>query len=268
MMKVTLTANPNAIHDWLRRSQAQIVKAATQALNDTAFKLRKDVQAEMRAVFDRPTQYILSSVQVKKATEQKLEAIVEPTYMGGKGVEPSKILKAEVYGGPRRLKRSEVLLRDKGILPSGYYTVPGYGAKHLFDQYGNLRGSFIVQLLSCMQAFKEQGYRANMTQKRKDKLANRGKTASGYAVINGVEYFVSQGQLPGGKGVHDKANPTWHLPPGIFARSSIHGFKLTSILMFVKQPTYRKRLDLESLADPAKLQTQFTKNFRYRLEKA
>ncbi len=266
-MQIKVITNLKALEGWTKSSNKAIQEAATKALNDTAFKVQKDWKAEMRQVFDRPTAYITSSVRVQQATETNMVAIIEPTYMGGKGVEPSKILRAEVFGGPRRMKRYEVALQRAGILPNGYFTVPGMGAAPLLDQYGNLKGSFIVQLLSYLKTFSEQGYRSNMTAKRKAKLADKGKTASGYAVINGVEYFVSQGQLPGGKGVHDKANPTWHLPPGIFARSGIHGSNLTSILMFVRQPHYRKRLNLESIGDPAKVQAQYERNLRYRISK-
>lgn len=266
-MKITVSTDLSKLGDWTRANNQQILAAATKAINDTAFKVQKDWKAEMRAVFDAPTPYIVSSVRVQQATEGNMVAVVVPTYMGGKGVEPSKILAAEVYGGPRRLKRFEVALQRAGILPAGHFTVPGQGASALIDQYGNFKGSFIVQLLSYVGAFGEQGYRANMTAKRKGKLAAKGKTASGYAVINGVEYFVSKGQAPGGKGVQDKANPTRHLAPGIYARSGIHGFDLKSILMFVKQPVYRKRLDLEALASDDKVQAQFERNFRYRMSR-
>jgi hypothetical protein len=244
-------------------------QAAADALNDSAFRLRSEMQAEMGRVFDRPTPYILRSVQVKKATAEKMVAEIGPTYMGGKGVDPEKILQAEVLGGRRRDKRSEVALRRVGILPAGYVTViPKNPLPGSDDGRGNLRGPFITQLLSYLQAFGEQGYRANMTQKRKDKLANVGRSANGYKTINGVQYFVSLGELPGGKGVHDHKNRSIHLAPGVWARSGMHGYILRPVLMFVRAPTYAVRLSMEKLARNTDVQAQFEKRIRFRIRQA
>ncbi len=244
-------------------------QAAADALNDAAFKMRTEMQNEMGRVFDRPTPYIMRSVHVKKATAASLVAEIGPTYMGGKGVDPQKVLAAEVAGGRRRDKRSEVSLRRVGILPPGYVTViPKEPFQGSDDGRGNLRGPFITQLLSYLQAFGEQGYRANMTQKRKDKLANIGRTASGYKTIGGVQYFVSLGELPGGKGVLDAKNRSIHLAPGVWARSGIHGSNIRPVLMFVRAPTYAVRLSIEKLARSTDVQAQFEKRIRFRIRQA
>ncbi len=60
-------------------SQTGIKEAAAKALNDAAFKGRKAMQTEMRSVFDRPTNYVLQSVLVTKATRDSLTATVAPT---------------------------------------------------------------------------------------------------------------------------------------------------------------------------------------------
>lgn len=212
----------------------QLRQATAKALTDSAYEARKTVQSEMDSSFDRVTPYIRRSVFVTPATADKLEAVVEPRYMGGKGVDPKKILQATIFGGQRRAKRSERAFSLAGILPAGYSIVPG-GACPL-DQYGNIKGSFVAQLISYFQAFGEQGYKANMKDKRKDKLANVGRTVGGYKTINGVVYFVSYGNLRSGRG-------GTHLAPGIWSKSGIHGSKVQPIMMFVRQPTYAKRLD-------------------------
>ena len=56
------------------------------------------------------------------ATAAKLSVTIEPTYMGGKGIDPQKILDAQTWGGRRRDKRSEVALKRAGILSAGYQT--------------------------------------------------------------------------------------------------------------------------------------------------
>jgi hypothetical protein len=238
-----------------------IREAASKALNDTAFKGRKAVQDAMKSVFDRPTPYILKTVQVKMSTPDSLVAEIAPTYMGGKSVDPQKILAAEAFGGPRRDKRSEKLLRSAGILPNGFQTaIPNTPFPGSDDGRGNLRGPFLVQLISYFQAFAEVGHKANMKQKRKDKLANRGVTQSGYKTIKGFVYFVAYGRLRGGR--------TAHLAPGIWAKSGIHGSDVKPVLMFVKAPSYAARLSMEEIVKKNDLQGEFEKKLRYHIRTA
>jgi len=207
--------------------------AASKALNATATDVRDAIKDDIRTTFDRPTPYIVNAIKVTRwARRDDLSAVVEAKYPGGKGVEPAKVLAAEIAGGRRRYKRSELLLQRAGILPPGYYTVPGQQCP--LDAYGNIKGSFVVQLVSYFQAFGEVGFKANMTAGRKAKLAKRGRSARGYAAIMGVEYFVSYGKLRGGVG-------SW-LHPGIWARSGIHGSTVKPIIMFVPLANYRPRL--------------------------
>lgn len=245
----------------------KLKEATAAALNDTAYMLRREMQSEMGRVFDRPTPYILRSVQVRKATAIKMQAEVGPEYMGGKGVDPAKVLAAEVRGGRRRDKRSEASLRRVGTLPPGYVTaIPKTPFPGSDDGRGNLRGPFITQLLSYFAAFGEQGYRANMTQKRKDKLANIGRTASGYKTINGVQYFISP--AGGMKGVFDHKNRAQHLAPGVWARSGIHGFNVRPVLMFVSLPSYAVRLSMEKIIATGNAQDYFERRLRYRIRVA
>lgn len=252
-----------------RLSDTGVNTAMAKALNDSAFAARSTIQKGMDTSFDRATPYIRKSVWVTPATPDRLTAEVRPTYFGGKGVDPQKILQAEVFGGSRRLKRSEVALRNAGILPAGYVTVPGAACP--LDGYGNIKGSFLVQLISYFKAFGEQGYRANMTDKRKKGLAKFGKSERGYKTINGVVYILSHGSLPGGKGVHDRANRTLHLAPGIWAKSGIHGSSVRPILMFVKGTNYAPRLDIfdQPVKDAlAKFEPRFRYHMRNLIEEA
>lgn len=242
-------------------SGPQMDKAYVDALNDVGFKLRPIYQNEMREVFDKPTPYITNSVLVNRAREDRLYVEVGPTYMGGKGVDPKNILAAQVAGGQRKDKRSEVAMKRVGILPDGYQTaIPKDPYPGSDDGKGNIRGPFLVQLLSYLQAFGEQGYKANMTAKRKAKLENA-STTNGFKKINGVAYFVSYGRLRDGR--------TKHLAPGIWAKTGTGGADIKPVLMFVKEPSYRIRLDLVAmtakLEDPAEL---FAKRLRYQLRRA
>jgi hypothetical protein len=235
----------------------QVKKATAKALTDSAFEARRVVHQQMDQNFDRVTPYIKRSILVKPATQQRLEAVVRAEYLGGKGVDPQKILRAEILGGPRRDKRSEVLLRKVGILPPGLQIVPGEEAP--LDRYGNIRGSFLVQLLSYFQAFPEQGYRANMTDRRKAKLRNQQLTESGFKITVGKRYFISYGRLRSGK--------TSHLPAGIFSAEGMHDIVIKPILMFVRAPVYRSRLDFYQRPAVAALD-KFNPRLRYHLRLA
>jgi hypothetical protein len=243
----------NKLLDRLRGPEVK--QAIAKALTDSAFEGRRVVQQDMDKSFNGVTPYIRKSVFVTPATPNNLTAIIEPRYMGGKGVDPQNILRASIFGGERKLKRSEVAFLRAGILPAGYAIVPGDACP--LDQYGNVRGGFVVQLISYLKAFGEQGYKANMSDKRKAKLANRGRTAGGYSRVNGVEYFVSYGKLRGGRGGS-------HLHPGIWSRTGTHGSDIKPILMFVKTPKYGKRLDFFDKPVKAALD-KFNPRFRYHM---
>lgn len=257
-MQINVTTDFDKAYQLLNRlSGPQARDAMAKALTDAAFEARKVVQSNMGTSFDRVTPYIKNSIRVVPATSDKLTARVEPKYMGGKGVDPEEVLRAEVFGGQRRKKRSEAAMERAGILPGGFSMVPG-GACPL-DQYGNIKGAFIVQLISYFQAFGQQGYSANMTDKRKAKLAGVATTAKGYKSINGVVYFVSYGKLRSGRGGS-------HLHPGIWSKTGIHGVDVKPIIMFVKQASYTKRLDFFDAPVRAALD-KFNPRLRYQLRK-
>jgi hypothetical protein len=240
-------------------SGRQLDEAAAKALTDIAFQTRRAMQDEMRAVFDRPTPYVLSSVIVRPATPERLEAHILPTYGGAKGIDPQRILTAQAEGGPRRDKRSEAALRRIGVLPAGYQSaIPSEPYPGSDDGRGNLRGPFIVRLLSYLQAFGEQGYRANMTARRRAKLEARGVSESGYRTIAGVAFFVA---IPG-------RDRTRHLAPGIWAKSGTHGAVLRPVLMFVRAGTYSRRLDMARVARTAVPPGRLEARLRFRIRQA
>ena len=256
----------------------QFNQAVAETLNMVGGRLRKETVAEMERVFDRPTRYTMQSVRVTRlATAQNLDTTIAPTYMGGKGVDPQQFLRAQAEGGPRRDKRAEVLFRRVGILPKGMQMViPRTPFKNSTDTYGNLKGSFIVQLISYFQAFGEQGFRANMKQRTKDKIADRRAYSSlwnkqTYRGVMGHEFFVvnRNGQMAG---VHDYKNRTAHLEPGIWARSSRHGstgvYGIWPVVMFTRSGNYKKRLDMDAVVQRVRPQELFNKWLRGRIRDA
>lgn len=256
-----------------RLSRSRVREASVKAVNDTGFEVRRAMQEEMRSVFDRPTDYILRSPMLKRATVDKPMATIEPEYMGGKGVDPKKILKAQNLGGKRRDKRSEVALRRAGILPKGYQTaIPAEPFPGSEDRYGNLKGGFIVQLLSYFRAFGEQGYRANMTDARRKALQLRGGAGVRKVGPNiGRRYILAYGKLRGGarwtaKGENDRRAS--NLAPGIWAVVGNSGADIRPVLMFVRSGNYQERLDMEKVGQRADVENYLSRRIRYRMRQA
>lgn len=237
-------------------SGPKLREAQAKALTDTAFKVRGAMQDEFKSVFDRVTPFVLKSVQVKPATPDNLVALIEPTYYGSKGADPQLVLRAQEQGGTRRDKRSEVALRRVGILPAGFQTaLPKSPYPGSDDSMGNIKGSFVVQLISYFQSFGEQGYRANMTDKRKRNLQK------GSAKQAGRRYFVSYGKLRG----DEKSR---HLAPGIWAASGTHGSNVQPVLMFVRTPHYKPLISMERIGKAADVDNLLAVKLRYRIRQA
>ena len=237
-------------------SGPQAQQAYATAINDTAFMVRRAMQAEL-GKFDRVTPFILRSPKVDPAKPNKLSARILPTIdtrnlpsTGGKvGVDPQDVLQAQEVGGRRRDKRSEAVLRRAGILPAGFQTaIPRDPYPGSDDGRGNLRGPFLQQLLSYLQAYNESGFKANMTARRK-KAINKGT-----AKTQGRRYFVSYGRLRG-----------HHLAPGVWAAQGASGGDVRPVLMFVRTPTYTPRISLERIAQQSGAQDYLDKRVRFRI---
>lgn len=227
-------------------TRRQFPYAAALALTRTAQEIQKREVHEMRDVFDRPTSYTLSSTFIKPATKAHLEATVGLKDFSGKGIPASKFLAAQITGGSRRLKRFERALKAVGHLPDDYRVVPGNGAQ--LDVHGNIKPSQIVQILSYFQAFPEAGYRANMSQRRRRRLAR------GTKVKQGFEYFIGR---PGDR-----------LPLGVWQRTAFaRGTAIKLVFMFVRQANYEAVFDFEHVAVTTATRA-FLPNFRSALTEA
>jgi hypothetical protein len=218
-------------------ARTQIPYAAAKALTKTAQDVKDAEVKQMSSSLDRPTPYTLGSLYVKSATKANLEAMVyfKDKSSAGKGNPAANWMQPEVEGGRRNVKRFESALQRIGVLPKGMYVVPGAACQ--LDVYGNIPAGLIVQILSYFQALGEQGYRANITDKRKAALAKGSKRT----MKAGYEYFVSYG-----KGTRSGRQ---HLPAGIYKRVSLIGQgNIKPIMMFVKAPSYKKRFPFYEIA--------------------
>lgn len=172
-------------------------------LNNTAQDTKAGLKDEMQRVFDRPTPFTLNALQTK-LDKPNLSVSVGFKDFAGKGTPAGHYLQPQVYGGGRPMKRSETYL--------GHYYTPGGGIGK--DQYGNIGGFQITQILSSLGRFPEVGYLANITpgsRKRNAKPRN---------------YFVVP---PGNKGLH----------AGVWQRMA--SGKVKPILMFIDNPSYHVR---------------------------
>ena len=158
------------------RSKLRRVGAAT--LNNQAFAARSAVQDEMRRVFDNPKPITLNSVMVRKADaslelgEQKSEVYIRDDVPGA-STQPATYLLAEEAGGARSDKRSERALQDAGLLSRGQQTTPGNALPR--DAMGKPSGPGMVQLLSRVKAFGEQGFTANANARTTQLLIRRAR---------------------------------------------------------------------------------------------
>lgn len=151
-----MTATKISINtDTFSKSMNEIVKqqipfAAAKALTLTAKDSQKVLRLKMPRVFDRPTPYILKSTRIKPARKNNLVATVTFKNESLKSQPPSEYMMVHTKGGQRPDKRSEKLLRARGLLPEGYHVVPGQGVR--LNKYGNVTRGQIQKVLSNIGA--------------------------------------------------------------------------------------------------------------------
>lgn len=243
MIKVSVRVEGlEALRTSLAGHGRQVSYAAARALNNLAFQGNAMIKDEMRRTFKGgATPYTLSAFKVIKASRENLQASVELRVdSGGKARSYDKTLGHLFSGGSRTFKGMEGAFRRLGVLWPGYIIVPGEACP--LDSYGNPPRALIVQLISYFNAFGEQGYRANMTDRRRANLAKVGKSAGGYKSIGGVQYFISRG-----KGMWYGRRQ--HLPAGVWAKTGIHGVDVRPIFLFVRMGRWRRFIELQRIAD-------------------
>lgn len=229
--------------------QRQVPFAASRAINEMA-KRTQDKTYEELSKLDRLTAYTMRALGIKRSTKADLTAIVgikgSAPGLGydapGKGTPWERALGHHFDAGNRHWKKFEAALMSMGVLPAGLVAVPPRDSSWAvtLDQYGNIPPSMIRLLLSYFNAAEMTlGYKANMSDKRRAKLHNIGRNASGYKVINGVMYFA----------VPRKSPKTHNLHPGIWAKRGTHGVDLAPVMLFVRRAIYKRRIDLQRIAD-------------------
>lgn len=221
------------ISQWARVAGEQMPFATAVALTRTAKAAKEEIERQLPSLIDNPTPYTMRGFRLYPATKRKLLAEVDFRIAMGRGTQGRDYLSPLVYGGERKLKSFERSLQRTGLLPAGMAAVPGSGAK--LDQFGNLSRGQIIQMLSYFKAFGQQGYRANITDKRKAAMAAGKDKRTG---SRGVTYFV--GKPNGGR-----------QPTGIWEKTDLGalGSAIKPIIIFVSKPSYRKTLAVPGIAE-------------------
>lgn len=211
-----ITANIDAFLKAFNDAEKAVGFAKTVALTRTARATSAFLGQEIDRVFDRPVPFTRNAVTWLWAEKGVRDAVnVFVRFFAGKGVPASKYLRAEILGGARRQKRSEIALRPK--MGNRGYWVPGPGVT--LDAYGNVPGGTIRRIISDLQLAGETGYLANRT-------ARSAKRNKRYAE---ERYFVPP---PGSK-----------LAPGVWVRRGGNRGRIEPALLFVAETNYEVRFD-------------------------
>jgi len=256
-MKTTITiTGADAVQDALKQfSERRAAAALATALTRTAVKVRDKIKTQMTSDLDRPTPYTVRQLKYVAATAAKPVAAVGFGVVGiqdihgnviryqdmGNDTPASKYLQAQIHGGQRTAKRFEQALRARGVLPAGWYAVPGQRAK--INAYGNQSVGELRQILSWFDTHTVAGSDQNMGP------LGRAKRIKGTRKTAGFEYFVS---APGDRRSYTRANgkqATHAMQPGIYRRT-MHalGNRIEPVLIFVKSTHYRARFDFYTIA--------------------
>lgn len=186
--------------------------AMSKSINDISAFVQRAEKTQMQRDFDRPTPFTLNALKINYSTKNRLYGGVvfkDPPRLS----EDQHYLYHNVFGVKRGFKKFEGALYARGLMPAGYYAVPGKGAK--LDAYGNIPGSLIVQILSWFGANQNSGYTSASTEKTKAKKRRGTKKTYGFEYVS----FKKK---------------TGKLLPGIYRRTFTgFGTSLESIFIFV-----------------------------------
>lgn len=250
--------------DELKRNFADIPRkvetAAQRALLKTAAAVKEAEVAEMGRVFDRPTRWTLGAMKVKATNKFEVKVgILDPD---GYYKRAASYLGTQVGGGSRRIKAMEKSLQSRALMPSGWFSVPGAGAK--MDSYGNMSVGQIRQILSWFDAAENwAGSTQNMG------FAGREKRRLGTRKTAGFEYLVI---MPNMVRTFKGARDTRALKqPGIYQRTSFgYGTAIKPVLIYVKGSRYQARFNFEKVARDvadAMMQSELEKAIQLELNK-
>ena len=223
-----------------------IPRSEVIALTRTMSIAKQDERDAMQRELDRPTPWALNGLQLRPATFTNPTAELWLKEFAPKGTPAINFLSPEIYGGERRQKRFERALQFAGLMPQGMWAMPGAAAPR--DAYGNVPGPFIVKMLSQLQAFGEQGYRANESARTHARRVKRNPNIGDFFVV-----LQQRGKLK----------------PGIWQRMHFaHGNAAKPIFIYTRTPPkYTKRYRFFETAQ-ATILREFPRQFQIAFDEA
>ena len=122
-------------------------KAALRAQNKITRALWEGERLQAVADFDRPKQYTISSILYEQATrENGISRVYVKDQELSVGAGADHYLGVQTLGGTRhRLRKSERIFQDRGLMPRGYVWVPTRHTK--LDRNGNVPGALLSAIL-------------------------------------------------------------------------------------------------------------------------
>jgi hypothetical protein len=224
-MQISIKDNFPDVQRWVRQLGPKVNTAAREGLNRTAAWAETYVRLEMRKVFDRPVPFTLRSLRVYYASASRPWAWL---WFRQRRLDADKLwANPQIIGGGRDLKPMELRLQRIGLMPKGWFIVPGDAAP--LDGYGNMSPGEISRILNVLGSYTESGFnKANINTRKRLRKGNEKKG------VYGFEYWVN----PAGPG------RVKHLLPGVYRRVyTAFGTSLKPMMIFVPRAQYRARLD-------------------------
>lgn len=243
----------------------------SDASNQTGYYVLNKYQQQMNNYLDRPVPYTLNSMYLQKSTPSTLAASVQWKDSSGGNISAGKYLQPEVFGGSRGQKKFERALQAKGLIPNGFVAVPTDKAP--LDSYGNVPGSYFVQILSAIGA--NPAFVQNKQIKKLRKLSSvnliKGvaKAALAYKAIQAKEARAKARAQKFFVVVKGDGNP---LPIGVYERTSLDvGSIVVRVFNFVPTANYRTSFpfyDIGTAAAQAKFPEKLDEAIQTALGKA
>lgn len=197
----------------------QMPFATALALTQLAKQGDKDLKAEFKRSFDRPTPYTMRSTYVKPAQKRDAapHAIIGIKDQAGAKASrsPAELLEHQFKGGQRTRSRLEYWLAKAGYITPGEWVAPGQEAR--LDRYGNISRGQVQQIISQLRAGPDARAYASNSKRSKRKRGKRGGL------------FWSRGG---------------RLARGVWMRD---GGDVVPIIIVVRAPKYTKAIDLDQV---------------------